>query len=1064
MAEVVDAIIADLIVRNLDKYEADFNRATAAHDKFARSTDKLKAQTFDLGAEGQKYKAGANAIGAAEEGLTQRVTRTRKARADTAVAQANRETAAAKKAAKEQADAAIAEAQREEAAIRRIRNMVAQSTGSSGVRRGSGRIASTSVPGERTGQGTIPLSYLNGGNDAAAAGELATQKQINAAKVEEIELQDRLTYLTGARKAEAEELLAEMRLSRRLEAEGLADAEIALRLEERRTAVVAERAIAERASSRKAGAKDAEQFARGSGFYAATGGAAAIGGIAVTAAIGAGVSTITRVTEASLEYAKSIKQVSDQLGISAHDLQIWEVAAGDAGITTEQLREGLGQLSSNLGKAQEGAQEQGKIFKGLKIDIGNTKDGYKSLNDILPAFMDKLHQIPDKARRMAIETALGGEQLRKLDPILSKGSGAFNELAKSIDATGTVLSNRQIQDAAQTAAKLKLLNDQLQRQLTGVVASNSKAIDQLAASFFRLADQAVKALAAVQRWGAMRVLRSDMAGPDERAAARGLLNSTPEGRNAARAQLNDAAVGLDEIAKNPSLQGAANVFVRGIGTFPNTPQGRNHARAAIRAEQKKIAEAEKDTPPAPSPPSGPDLSNLFAPKGPKGPKDKTDERDKRFTDEMNRLQDEQLRAQADQTQDELARLEIKEKQLNTDTARQKADIELQVKQKQLTRAQGDALERQLNDTHNAQLTAIERDKVLEAMKRTYDAAIAELDAQEQLLRDREALAKTTAERLAIEQQLLAIDRQKETLGANYTIDRAANDDSSVSTSDLKNAKRTLKTQDARFASQSSVLNAQNRGPLGDYLATLPATMDQVNEAMQRAAANGLQRLDDGLTSAVAKFLHLHGIAGEFLQDLIKIGIERELLIPLANTLFPQQGAAAGIGGSGGGFGGILSALGSLFGGGGGSSLAGSLGADWGAAGSAFSPSSAASLLSFLPAFATGGSGIIGGNYGTDNNILSLNGQPFARVNRGEPFAIGPNIGAANGRVNAGQPASVVVVQPIHADFTGARTDEQTMRQFMQYADARSRQAYEAAVNTAAGQAPGVIAQAQTLKG
>jgi hypothetical protein len=1059
MAEVVDAIIADLIVRNLDKYEADFNRATAAHDKFARSTDKLKAQTFDLQAEGQKYKAGTNAIGAAEEGLTQRVTRTRKARADTAVAQSNRETAAAKKAAKEQADAAIAEAQREEAAVRRIRNMVAQSTSSGGVRRGSGRIASTSVPGERTGQGAIPLSVLNGGDAAGAEAE------INHMLADRAKLQAALTFASKEDAAVIRDKLAELRLINQLQRAGLGDAEIAVELEKRALAVEIERAAVAAGKSKGSLGKDAEQFARGSGFYAATGGTAAVAGIATAASLAAVVAVTKEVITSGLAYAETLKQESEQLGISAHALQIWRVVAEDAGVKTEQLKEGFGQLASNIGKAQEGSQEQSKIFKALGIGLGNAKDGYKSLNDILPVFMDKLSKIPDQARRLALETALGGEQLRKLDPILSKGSGSFNEMAEAIDATGTALSNREIQRAAQTAAHLRQLNDQLQRQLAGFVATNASAIDQLATSFFRLASSAISALAALQRFGARRVLQSDMASDDQKAAAIDLLNSTPQGRFENSQSIARGAKTLATAGRTMGYGG--QIYVDGLGYVDNTKEGRANALATLKQRFQGVKGAaaldaeSNDTAPAGG---GPDLSKIFAPKGPRGPKDKTDEQAKRFTDEMARLQDEQLRAVADQTQDELARLEIKEQQLNTDTARQKADIELQVKQKQLTRAQADALERQLNDTHNAQLTAIERDKVLEAMRRTYDAAIAELDAQEDILRDKESLAKTVKERAALEKQILEIERQKETLGANYTIDRAANDDSSVSTSDLNAANRTLKTQDKRFAGRSATIDAQNRGPLADYLSSLPNTMGQVNEAMEHAAASGLQRLDDGLTSAVAKFLHLHGIAGEFLQDLIKIGIERELLIPLANMLFPQQGASAGLGGGGGGFGSILSSLGSLFGGGGsGSALAGNLGADWGGGGSAFSPSSAASLLQFLPAFATGGSGIIGGNYGTDRNVLSLNGQPFARVNRGEPFAIGPNIGAANGRVNS-QPSQVLVVQPIHADFTGARTDEQTMRQFMQYADARSRQAYEAAVSTAAGQAPGVIAQAQTLKG
>jgi hypothetical protein len=61
MAEVVDSIIAELIARD-NGYIATFDKATAAHGRFKASIDKLKVGTFDLAAEGQKYKAGVSGM------------------------------------------------------------------------------------------------------------------------------------------------------------------------------------------------------------------------------------------------------------------------------------------------------------------------------------------------------------------------------------------------------------------------------------------------------------------------------------------------------------------------------------------------------------------------------------------------------------------------------------------------------------------------------------------------------------------------------------------------------------------------------------------------------------------------------------------------------------------------------------------------------------------------------------------------------------------------------------------------------------------------------------------
>lgn len=54
----------------------------------------------------------------------------------------------------------------------------------------------------------------------------------------------------------------------------------------------------------------------------------------------------------------------------------------------------------------------------------------------------------------------------------------------------------------------------------------------------------------------------------------------------------------------------------------------------------------------------------------------------------------------------------------------------------------------------------------------------------------------------------------------------------------------------------------------------------------------------------------------------------------------------------------------------------------------------------IPGFATGGSMLIGGRSGVDQNLLSLNGQPIARVSRGETLNVNP--GSVSPRGSGGQ--------------------------------------------------------------
>jgi hypothetical protein len=50
----------------------------------------------------------------------------------------------------------------------------------------------------------------------------------------------------------------------------------------------------------------------------------------------------------------------------------------------------------------------------------------------------------------------------------------------------------------------------------------------------------------------------------------------------------------------------------------------------------------------------------------------------------------------------------------------------------------------------------------------------------------------------------------------------------------------------------------------------------------------------------------------------------------------------------------------------------------------------------VPGFASGGTGIIGGFGGTDNNLLAMNGKPIAWVSRGEKLSISNDRAASGG--------------------------------------------------------------------
>lgn len=151
-----------------------------------------------------------------------------------------------------------------------------------------------------------------------------------------------------------------------------------------------------------------------------------------------------------------------------------------------------------------------------------------------------------------------------------------------------------------------------------------------------------------------------------------------------------------------------------------------------------------------------------------------------------------------------------------------------------------------------------------------------------------------------------------------------------------------------------------KSPFQQWASTIPQTADAINEALEGIKFRGFDALAQGITDVVTGTKSLGAafkdisrqIIGEILQMTVKMLIFR--------------------------------AVSSIFGGG--------IGAP--NIGASASVDTVSPLASVPLHFASGGSMIVGGNGGVDNNVLSLNGSPVAKVSQGETLAVYPNGRAA----------------------------------------------------------------------
>jgi len=966
MAEVVDAIVADLVLRGLDQYEAGFNRATEAHGRFYKSVGALKSQTFDLQAEGQKYKAGANAMAQAEEQSTQRIGRARKDRAASAKAADEAEVASAKRA----ADAVVAAEGRKQAAVEQTaRKRGSVSVASDlfsdrpGSQRGSGKaIGSRSEPGSRAEAARQTAAMARITVPGAAAEEIAAEREVNHLLADQFDLRAKAAVAEGAVKLELKDQVSYLQRIATYRRAGLTDEQAAIRaegellaIEKLRTEQAEKQAVVQRAGH--GGLGPANQFAlqatQGRFGYSFSPGA--IAGVAAAGAVAAGVAAVSN----AVDFAKQIRDVGDATGLTTKQVQVYQAAAREAGVSNEQFASSVSHLNNFLGQAKGGNEQAVKTFAALGVSI----KGAASSGDVLPALIDALTSIQDKSTRAAVEMRLFGESGVKLDAMLSGGNQKVNDLAAALERTGAVLSDSDIAKLDDTAKKLEQVKAQLQVEIASVVANNADAINKLADSFANLVNGIGKAVTAYERFA-----------------------NSPLGKG-----LDFADSQINPLRRAGSAAGA-------IIDWAGAPRGKaqDDEEARIKKGLSGVDDAfQRQRQAAASKVDQSALDKLFAPKGPKGKSADTlaaeaEARTKRFNDQLAGYQAEQLRAEAEATGDIGHRAALEGDIADLARKRQLDDIDSQRKidLSKAPKSEADLINARAAILVEAVKARTVQDRDNRAVQLNADLANQQnelfqtrLDIERELLDGAQSSARTARDRLAIQLRLLEIEKQQERANLQNQIDTAKPG------TDLAPVRARLSSLDERYAQRAANTRQQNAGPWASYADHLPRTARDIEEAFEQAAVNGVEAMNRGLGDAVAKALHLHGIAGQILNDFIQIA-------------FKSAEAKLFGGGTGGNFSGVTSILGGIgkfLGIGGGSGIGSSIGGSFGTGSllnggvTAIDPATLG-----IPAFAGGGSFGIAGNGGIDRNVMSINGQPVARVNQGETVNIVPaNMRAAS---------------------------------------------------------------------
>lgn len=199
-------------------------------------------------------------------------------------------------------------------------------------------------------------------------------------------------------------------------------------------------------------------------------------GRSITTVMAPVVAGIGLAVKSGLEYASSLGEVAQQLGVTTGELQTFRYAASQVGIEQEAMDKSLAKLTVNLGKAASGTSPAAKAFAALGVNVLDANGHVKSAGTVMPELADALAKIPDPAKRAAAEVAIFGKTGQQLDTLLAGGSAKMNELTSAAEKLGIVLSSDQIAKADDAADKLSAVKQVLGAKIAGIVADNADAI------------------------------------------------------------------------------------------------------------------------------------------------------------------------------------------------------------------------------------------------------------------------------------------------------------------------------------------------------------------------------------------------------------------------------------------------------------------------------------------------------------------------------------------------------------------------------------------------------------
>lgn len=171
-----------------------------------------------------------------------------------------------------------------------------------------------------------------------------------------------------------------------------------------------------------------------------------------------GLHEVTEFIVGQVELGAQLAHTSEILGLTVGDLQAFEYAAKNAGLSAEEADTALRFLNKNLGEAATGNATAAQAFEKLGAKVKDATGKVRPTQDVLADVADGIAKLPSPAEKTAKAMEIFGRAGARMIPLLNKGSKGIAEFYDEFEQLGGGIDEEFVQAAEEGEHQMNKLS------------------------------------------------------------------------------------------------------------------------------------------------------------------------------------------------------------------------------------------------------------------------------------------------------------------------------------------------------------------------------------------------------------------------------------------------------------------------------------------------------------------------------------------------------------------------------------------------------------------------------